>query len=123
MGKNLDSSCKIQKNIFFLKSSKTGSTTMMSIFQRFGLKYKSKFLPRIFKRTQPKTSSLCTPRFFLCKKICLRKTTGIMLKIFWKFTIGNKSVRVYQNILLSSPARFIQPKLLTYRPNGKMKTN
>jgi len=44
LGPKLDLKCKIQKDIFFLKSSKTGSTTMMSIFQRFGLKYNSRFL-------------------------------------------------------------------------------
>ena len=32
------------KNIFFLKTSKTGSTTLMSLFQRYGLRYKMKFL-------------------------------------------------------------------------------
>jgi hypothetical protein len=44
MGKLPEPDCQIQKNIFFLKSSKTGSTTMMSIFQRFGLHYDSRFL-------------------------------------------------------------------------------
>lgn len=32
------------KNIFFLKTSKTGSTTMMSIVQRYGLKHNMSFL-------------------------------------------------------------------------------
>ena len=32
------------KSIFFLKTSKTGSTTLMSIFQRYGLKYSLSFL-------------------------------------------------------------------------------
>ena len=32
------------KSIFFLKTSKTGSTTLMSIFQRYGLKYGLSFL-------------------------------------------------------------------------------
>merc|ERR1719238_1862725 len=32
------------KNIFFLKTSKTGSTTMMSVFQRYGLKHGMNFL-------------------------------------------------------------------------------
>ena len=32
------------KNIFFLKTSKTGSTTMMSVFQRYGLKHRMNFL-------------------------------------------------------------------------------
>ena len=32
------------KNIFFLKTSKTGSTTMMSIFQRYGLRHEMNFL-------------------------------------------------------------------------------
>jgi len=37
-------SCQMSENIFFLKSSKTGSTTMMSIMQRIGLHYEANFL-------------------------------------------------------------------------------
>ena len=36
--------CHRAENIFFLKSSKTGSTTMMSIMQRIGLHYDMNFL-------------------------------------------------------------------------------
>ena len=32
------------KNIFFLKTSKTGSTTLMSLFQRYGLRHNFTFL-------------------------------------------------------------------------------
>ena len=37
-------SCKPEKNIFFLKTAKTGSQTMMAIMQRFGIRNNSTFL-------------------------------------------------------------------------------
>ena len=37
-------SCKPVKNIFFLKSSKTGGTTVMSILQRYGMRNDLDFL-------------------------------------------------------------------------------
>ena len=37
-------SCEPVKNIFFLKSSKTGGTTVMSILQRYGMRNDLDFL-------------------------------------------------------------------------------
>ena len=36
--------CEAVKNLFFLKTSKTGSQTLMGIIHRFGIKYGLSFL-------------------------------------------------------------------------------
>ena len=36
-------SCKAEENVFFLKTSKTGSQTLMAIMQRFGIRHDSSF--------------------------------------------------------------------------------